>query len=247
VEQKGTRLLRAVTRFLNTAPDVEPVAALMRTRVKSILNLSVIEEEYAWPWSCKYKATATRLHEKLENDVFNWTVLLLSALTNALGEITGKPGPEASQTVRTWIDDWLLRNVIRETFEQLPSSHAAAGYGTTLIRLLVGQCDWINIASSIAGKPRTAMAAWLADQAIRDFLRINTFDQIEWFNQEAMQTWLDWMTILGAVNILCDETIAEEDKPKKLVQMHDWILRIEKAADQAEFQVGKLVENLKGR
>jgi hypothetical protein len=247
VEQKGTRLLRAVTRFLNTSPDVDPIAGLMRDRTRTMLNLPVMTEEYPWPRSKKYAATATRIQEKLGNDVFNWTVLLISALTNALGGITGEEGPEASETVRTWIDDWLLRNVIRETFEQLPASPAAAGHGAALARLLVGQCDWINITSSKAGKPRTVMAEWLSDPAICDFLRINTFNEIEWFNQEAMHTWLDWMTILAAANILTDESIASEDKPRQIVQAHDWILHIEKAVSQAEYRVDSLVEHLKGK
>jgi glycosidase len=247
VEQKSIRLLRAITRFLNTAPDVESIAGLLRKRTETILNLPVMAEDYPWPRSRKYGALNIRVQEKLDHDVFNWTVLLMSALTNALGMISAEDDLSASETSQAWIDEWLLRNVIRESFEQLPVSPAAANYGVSLVRLLVGQSGWLQTKSSKAGKARTVMAAWLADPDVREFLRINEYDDIEWFNQEAMETWLAWMTLLAVVNVLADESIPAEEKPKQLVQIHDWITRIEKAVGQAEYQVGKLTTHLKGK
>jgi hypothetical protein len=91
------------------------------------------------------------------------------------------------------------------------------------------------------------MAAWLADPDVREFLRINQYNGIEWFNQEAMETWLAWMSILAVVNVLTDDSIPAEEKPKQLVQVHDWITRIEKAVGQAEYQVQKLTTDLKGK
>ncbi|MBN2044200.1 MAG: alpha-amylase [Anaerolineales bacterium] len=247
VEQKGVHLLREAARFLNSTPEIDPIAALMRTRTGSVLNLPVLDEDYPWPRSGKYAAVVTRIQEKLDQDVFNWTALLIAVLTNALGEIASDESRTASAAVQGWIDEWMLRNVIRETFEQLPVSPAAASYGASLVGLLAGQFDWPNLKSSKVGKPLTVMTAWLADPAIRDFLRINTFNDVEWFNQEAIQTWLDWMTILGAVNILSDEKIPNEEVPKQLVLIHDWILRIGKAVSQADYQVEKLVKHLKGK
>ena len=161
--------------------------------------------------------------------------------------ISGEDSQTAADNSQLWIDEWLLRKVIRESFEQLPVSQAAAEYGIRLVRLLVGQCNWRHIKSSKAGKPRTVMAAWLEDPAVKDFLRINTHNEIDWFNQEAMEIWLDWMTILGVINVINDDSISDEDKPKQMVQIHDWILRMEKAVGLAEYQVGKLTDQLKGK
>ncbi len=247
VEQKGTYLIRAVSGFLNLSPDAQPIADTIRQRTEAILSLSVLGKDYPWPRSRKYTALTNRVTEKLNTDVFNWAVLLTSALTNALGQVVGKDCPEAANASQTWIDEWLLRNVIRESLEQLPASPAAAEYGVRLVRLLTGQCDWRLIPSSKAGKPRTVMAEWLADPGIREFLRLNTYNGLEWFNQEAMETWLDWMTILGVINVINDESIPAEEKPRQMVQIHDWILRMEKAVSLAEYQVGSLENQLKGK
>ena len=90
------------------------------------------------------------------------------------------------------------------------------------------------------------MKAWLEDPGIRDFLRINTYDDIEWFNGEALEAWLDWMLVLGVVDVLTDPEIEEDEQTRQLVLVYDWITEIEKAAALAEYQVGKLIGELGG-
>ena len=56
-----------------------------------------------------------RVTEKLDHDVFNWTVLLISALDQRTGNNHGRGRANCSQTSQKWIDEWLLRKVIQES------------------------------------------------------------------------------------------------------------------------------------
>ena len=88
------------------------------------------------------------------------------------------------------------------------------------------------------------MTAWLEDPEIRDFLQVNTYGGVEWFNGEAMEAWLDWMLVLGAVDILSDPGTEARQKSRDMVQVYDWITAMDQAAAMAEFQVGKLLGEL---
>ena len=88
------------------------------------------------------------------------------------------------------------------------------------------------------------MTRWLEDPGIRSMLQVNTYNEIEWFNGEAMDNWLNWMMILGTVDVLTDAEIPDEEKTKQLVLVYDWVTKMDKAAGQSGYQVSKLLTAL---
>ena len=246
VEHKSAHLLRAVAGFLGADPKIEPIIEQMRARADVILDLPVLAERHPYPRSTKYPRLVAKVQQKLGNEIFDWVMLLTAALTQPLGLLMDPDPLKASAHSQIWIDEWLLRKVIRQALQELPVSEPAADYGSRLARLLTGQIGWQRAEASKTLKPRVVMKAWLEDPGIRDFLRINTYDDIEWFNGEAMETWLEWMLVLGALDVLTDPEIEEDQKTKQMVLMYDWITEIEKAAALAQYQVGKLVGELGG-
>jgi len=246
VEHKSAHLLRAVAGFLGADPKIEPVAEQMRARADAILDLPVLAERYPYPRSTKYPKLAVRIQEKIGHEIFDWAVLLTAALTQPLGMLRDPDPQKASAHCQIWIDEWLLRKVIRQALLEMPVSESAADYGRNLARLLTGHFSWRRTEASDYLKPRVVMKAWLEDQGIRDFLRVNTFEQIEWFNGEAMDAWLDWMLVVGVVDVLTDPDVSAGQKTKQLVMVYNWITEMEKAAALAEYQVGKLAGELGG-
>jgi hypothetical protein len=244
VSQKSNRLLRAVSDFLGADPKIEPIAELIRSRTDKILDLPILAERYPYPRSRKYPLLVDRIQKKIGQDFFNWTALLITALTQPVGMIRNEETRQAAQNSRDWIDEWLLRKVIREAFKELPLSQAAAQYGINLTRLLVGHFGWNRIEGGKTVKPRRVLASWLNDPVVRNFLKINTFEEIEWFNGEAMATWLDWMLIIGVLDVLTNPEIEAGERTREAVKVYDWINKIEKAVDKAEYQIGVLVKGL---
>jgi hypothetical protein len=188
----------------------------------------------------------SRIQKKVSREIFDLAVLLTAALTQPLGTLMDADPQRAAAHSQLWIDEWLLRKVIRRALLELPVSEPAADYGSSLVRLLTGHFSWRHIEASNYLKPRIVMKAWLEDQDIRDFLRVNTFDQVEWFNGEAMDAWLNWMLVLGVIDVLTDPEISEDQKTRQMVLIYDWITKMETAAALAEYQVGKLVGELGG-
>jgi hypothetical protein len=143
------------------------------------------------------------------------------------------------------MDNWLLRNVIRQTLQDSGYDWQTASYGVELTSLLIGQQDWYKVKAGKARKPYLVMQSWLEDERIRAILGVNQYNQIEWFNQEAMDNWLWWMLAVGTLETLANPDITPEDIPSEVVKVFDILNPIRKAADTAEFQVDKLLAQLK--
>ncbi|HKJ27498.1 MAG TPA: alpha-amylase, partial [Anaerolineales bacterium] len=244
--QKAGTLLRAVRNFVSGRGDVEPLAVEMQARTRSILTLARFGEKFPWARSKKYQAAVGWLNSRLTEDVFTWAALLITSQTGLLGWVV-EDSDDPALTSRDWVDEWLLRNVIRQELEGLNLSPTAAGYGVNLVRLLVGEQGWYTISGSTAIQRNKVLSRWFTDPVVRSFLDVNSYDGVEWFNQEAMENWLWWLLAQAAVEIAADGQIADEDKPKALVAACDILLSVQKAVEKSGYRVDKLLGKSKKR
>ena len=244
VGQKSLYLLRAITHFVGGTPQVEPIAQEIQRFARAVLTLPVIGELYPYPGSRKYQSMLKWLTSRLDADRFDWSILFINAFTGALGQVMGEK-QDPAQTSQDWIDEWLLKKVIKEELESMPFSPAAADYGVQMVRLLVGQQAWYKHQGSAKQMPAKLVKNWLDDLHLRALLKVNTYDEVEWFNQEAMESWLWWVLAAGTIEVLADDTLSDEDKPAKLVELYDMLHTIRTAMAQSEYRVKKLLKLLK--
>ena len=183
--RKSLYLLRAITHFVGGTPQVEPIAQEIQRFARAVLTLPVIGELYPYPGSRKYQSMLKWLTSRLDADRFDWSILFINAFTGALGQVMGEK-QDPAQTSQDWIDEWLLKKVIKEELESMPFSPAAADYGVQMVRLLVGQQAWYKHQGSAKQMPAKLVKNWLDDLHLRALLKVNTYDEVEWFNQEAM-------------------------------------------------------------
>ncbi len=242
VEQKSLSLLRAIANFLGTQAEIEPIAARLLQRVEVILNLPILESA-----STPVRKVFKNLQSRMGDDPFNWAVLLITEITGALGQVVAPSAlVDAALISQDWVDEWLLRKVIREELESLPLSKAGAEYALQLIRLLIGQQGWIKLSAKKSEKPAVVLDAWLEDPAIAAFLNVNSYNDVEWFNAEAMQNWLWWMQAIAVLDILSDLDIPEADQTKHIQETSQILRQIANAVTQSEFQVEILRKLVKG-
>lgn len=226
---------------------MSPIAQQLRLEASAILDLPILVERYPKPSSKKYQQLVEKLKEFLESDPLQWEILFSAAFTSKLGLVSNPNAPiDAALISRGWVDTWLLRKVIQQEFQHLGLDENAAGDTVNLIRLLSGQRGWRSIKASKTQKPGAVLASWLADPAISAYLQVNTSNEVEWFNWEAMETWLNWMLVIGVLDVLTDTRIDEKEIPAQLVEAYKQIETIGVAAAQSDYQVSKLIEHLKG-
>ena len=75
---------------------------------------------------------------------------------------------------------------------------------------------------------------------------INRYEEIVWFNGEAFDELMWWLYFVAAVPICVDPQQPVEKIAEALVEAHQVVEELQKAAAKSEFQVENLLEIVKG-
>jgi glycosidase len=125
--------------------------------------------------------------------------LLAWALTHHLGAIA-VPAPLAAEQSRSWIDEWLLAPIVRGALRDLDGDDAAAERGAALVGLLTSHAA-PAIADEAPG-PGALLDALLADRAAQQFIGVNRYNDVVYFNKESFELLIGWLRaaarVLGA-------------------------------------------------
>ncbi len=119
-----------------------------------------------------------------------WGMLLSALIVAPLGQLLGEEGAAARS--RAWLDEYLFTKPIAATLSAL--GHPEVEHALALIRYLVGQPDEGLPAFHSTEAVHSLLSAWLSDDAVRRFLRVHTFQGVEYFHKEAFEE-LTWWTV----------------------------------------------------
>jgi Alpha amylase, catalytic domain len=152
---------------------------------------------------------------------------------HALGKVIGDKDYELHS--RSWIDEWQLGRIIVAALRGLGADETGAAQSLALIKLLTTHQRWY-IEANAAGAKRL-LQVLLADPDVQQYLRINRFRDILWFNKESFEQLLDWLSLLAHLGRggVVPETQAPLANDHRIMEL----LRL--AEEPSEYQVDKLL------
>jgi hypothetical protein len=157
---------------------------------------------------------------------------------HALGKVVNqKDFPELS---RSWIDEWRLGKTILDVMSDLGVEEEPARRSVTLIKLLTVYQSW-----SEEKKPSRVLDSILKDTDVQQFLQINRYNDILWFNREAFDDLLWWLMVLAAVEISSDPQRPAHQGARDLEDCYGTIRRLKEAAKKSGYQVEQLLTALR--
>ena len=243
VNEKSETLLTALAEFSGIEQKTGPTVKKIKKLTTELFKMPQLAEIYPYPRGRKYKQLVQQLDDRLESDEMAWYLLFSYLFSAPLGRFAKTR--EYAATSQKWMDNWLLGNVIQQALAGLNLDSQAAGSTAGLVRLLVGQQDWMQLKASKQRKPYLLICSWLEDEQIKAYLGVNTYQEIEWFNQEMMDNWLWWMQTIGVLETMANPKIPRGEVPQCLVEVYDAIQPIRLAVKASDFQVEKLLSLLK--
>ena len=104
------------------------------------------------------------------------------------------------QISRSWIDEWLLGKIIAGTLRDLGLDNGTAWWAVTTIKILTSHQRWFEM-QTVEKKERVyrVLESWLKDDEVQQFLQVNRYQDVLWFNKEAFEQLLWWMLLLAVV------------------------------------------------
>lgn len=145
---------------------------------------------------------------------------------------------------RTWMDEFLLEKINLRALTGLGVEEGRAARQVSLLKPLLSFQDWYIGTDDEPVLPAKILHAWLKDSTIQQFINVNRYQGILWFNRESFDELLWWMFAVACIPQLAD-LVAEPADPAETGQViqkaHKLVQKLAVAAAKSGYQVDKLL------
>jgi hypothetical protein len=243
------------------------IGSEIQAKVTAALVLPVVKRRYDLPVTSEIQAvlrflgledSEQNLHSReargfWEGDLRIWSVLLGWIFMHLVGKLNQPAGNEEAS--RTWIDEWRLGKAFTRGLSDLALSAEEAQHLNSLLKVLTTHHDWhqkYQWMQSGRTKKLPALGAFLQDllndPEVLRVIKINRYQDVLWFNQEAFESLLWWLLEVAAVDLgaaLETKTLSLESYIDRLALCYTAIAALGAAGIASGFQVERLVEESK--
>jgi len=173
-------------------------------------------------------------------DEWAWVAIAGRLVAQAIGSVAGSDvGPDGG------FEELQLGSVVAGVFRDLGLDEGSAWRMVSLIRML----GRLPLAGTVLGMPVAEQApalvdAFVADESVRPYIRVNIWQGVTWFNRESFEQVLWWLLALDALSVAGADsgTVAKS----RLPQAERLIDRLSRAATKADYQLDMLADAARG-
>jgi hypothetical protein len=241
-DRKMLRLLRSIKQFTGAGGDETAVARQVRQELDAVLRLPVLEAWLGGQLSRQQPALVDEVKSKLGDDPATWGSLFGWLFVHALGKIAG--GTHFAQS-RTWIDEWLLGRILAGALQPLGLDEMAARQSVLVIKLLTTQQRWFAVEAGEKNRGYQVLEALLRDGDVHQFLQVNRYRDVLWFNKEAFEQLLWWLLLVAVLDAGSDPARPPAAALAEITDRHGMIEDLRRAGEESECQVEKLLAAVK--
>jgi glycosidase len=242
IEKKMTHLLQEAKRLSGGREDEMTIVQEIRRKLEAILYLPIITSRYPRLQPKGVKAAAEYIHKKLNDSTYTRATLFGWLFVYALGKVVTPMG-FAGQS-RTWVDEWRLGKTILGVLRDFGLEETAAWRSLTVIKWLTGHQSWFEKKPSDQKKAYAILESLLRDSDIQQFLQMNRYNDIWWYNKEAFEEMLWWLMMVAVLTIGSDSLRSVNAVVEELQRCYAIIQTWQKVGEKSEYQAEKLLSIL---
>jgi len=243
IETKYIELLDEIKNFTASNRDTAPIASDVRNELEAILQLENIESRFRSSRSKDLKNAIAFLKESISHDLFDCSILFGWTLIRHLGKILSEQDYEIQS--RSWIDEWLLGKIITPVFHDLGFDDGQSFQAMALIKILTSHQNWFKINDEKKGLTYRIFKKLLEDQDIQQFLQINRYQDVLWFNKEAFELLMDWLLKISVVDCATDKQLTTKETELLILERYKLVKTAIKLAGEISYQLEKFIESMK--
>ena len=251
IERKALHLLQEIKQFTpRTGGEADPAAGVaadesdlareIRYQLEACLQLPVLADRYPKPRSRNYKAAVELIQAHLDDDQAAWDTLFAWLFTHSLAKVVDEVD-FASQS-RSWMDEWLLGKLVAGALRDLGLDEGAVAWSVGTVKILISHQRWFESDAPRRARAYQTLMSWLRDSEVQQYLQVNRYRDVLWFNQESFDQLLGWMLTLAALEISADPSQTGDRVADEIVASYDLIKKLRRAAEASEYQVVKLMD-----
>jgi glycosidase len=165
-------------------------------------------------------------------------VLLAWVFTHNLGKLAGEE--DWREISYTWLNEWQFNKILEGVFREFT---AADDFQVTkmvnMLNILTGEG---NLEEEIKQKHlREILEERLSNPLLQRYLGVNRYQGTLWYNKEAFEEYLWWLTAINVIEILSHE-VQQARQVKRVAAIYKIIKKLEEADKISSYQVEKLLD-----
>jgi glycosidase len=239
IEKKMLDLLHEVKKMTEGREDGMLIAQEVRYKLEAILYLPIITRRFSRFQPKGVQAAAEYLNKKLTDSPALWGTLFSWLFVHLLGKMAGST--DFSQRSWSLIDEWRLDKVIGSGLADLGLEEATVQRSVALVKILTRHQRWFITESSDPMKAHGILELLLKDGEVQQFLQVNRYNDIWWFNKEAFEELLWWLMLISAIEIGSNPLRPVNEMMRDLEGCWSMIQTLQEAEQRSEYQVEKLL------
>jgi glycosidase len=243
IEAKYLEFLNEVKNFTSSDRDAIPIASDVRKEMEAILQLDNLDKRFASSRSKNFKNAIAFFKKSMSDDLFNCSILYGWVLIRHLGQILAEEDYEAQS--RSWIDEWLLGKIITPVFHDLNFDERQSWQALALIKILTSHQNWFKIEGDKKGLAYRIFKKLFEDQEVQQFLQINRYQDVLWFNKEAFEMLVAWLFEIAVIDCTTNKRLAPEETEVLIIERYKFVKTSKKLEAEASYQVERFIENVK--
>ena len=209
--------------------------------LETIRLISIKEEELKAKRLAKYSLANNYLISGFSKSKNNFFILLLWLLLHNLGGYS--KGNTSGEYSRSLIEEWNLTNYLENILVECGLGNEDAPRVIQAVKFIIAKQDWaINV---FRNEPYSIVQNWLTDDQIRSFIGVNRYKDILWFNKESFDSLLWAMFAVSWSLSGSDLDKSLSSHIQDMILTFENIKKIKKAELKSEYQLTKLMDNLK--
>jgi hypothetical protein len=136
----------------------------------------------------------------------------------------------------------MLGKIVAGVLRDLGLGENVAWRSVATIKILTSHQRWFVTPTRAAqGLPHRVLESWLEDDEVQQFLHVNRYQSILWFNKEAFERLLQWMLLVAAVTIGSGSPRAPDEIVQAIARCGDVVQKLHQAKEESGYQVEKLL------
>jgi glycosidase len=235
-EQKLMSLFHGIESLHGVQSGKEQVAKEIQNKLEDIVWLNAFETRHSLPEG-KLTQKATKFLKSGLDKEDNWLALYGWLFTHNLGKLTGSLDFE--DVSESWLDEWQFTRILAHVYQQMGLNESKAWKLVGTVKTLIYLQRWYD---QDGIKPIDQMLGkWLGNINVQQFININRYQDVLWFNQEAFDNLLWWLSVLAVLDASSRENATATQIYETLLGANQVIEMLRKAEAASGFQVQKLM------
>ncbi|MDW7680893.1 MAG: alpha-amylase family glycosyl hydrolase, partial [bacterium] len=234
IEQQLVSLLQEIKNFTSGSGDAAVVAKDIRNDLESSLKFPLIQRTAAANFK-KLKPVMQYINDHIEQEPTFWHIIIGWCMMSQLGRIVAEQ--DYFEISRSWINEWLLDKIIDIAFKETGIEPRQIWRALLLIKVLISHQDCLE--SIVSGEKDISQITeqLFEDETVRELLQVNRYQDILWFNKEAVESLSGWLMTATLIKVALPIPMTDSAAAEKINQLFEVVQNIVSAASRANYQV----------